>query len=320
MDTFSSEPEVLNEELVQAIVEAPDGHLKNASALSGRFIRRRIRENGFQRLILPFEDVKASDLTPSLTSELPHIVEEMEGDQPGAVSLNYNDSPDTTFFRGDKFAMYFYEISTPEFTKNVFELMTYKSDVRGIVTGNMLKDMHTREDANFIAQCDRVVGSTPAAAGGVTTGASGKQQCFKLAGTISNRQQYVPNLSHFDEFDLNNGTFLLNRKTAREFLTFDRSAIGGDTAEKLFMDGLDALVNFKIFGVPHISTIKKSLVANGVIYKFAEPNFLGRAYRLQDITSFVKKEKNIIRFSATEVIATTIANVGAVSKTVYAGY
>lgn len=314
MDTFTSEPEVLNEELVQAIVEAPDGHLKNASALSGRFIRRRIRENGFQRLILPFEDVKASDLTPSLTSELPHIVEEMEGDQPGAVSLNYNDSPDTTFFRGDKFAMYFYEISTPEFTKNVFELMTYKSDVRGIVTGNMLKDMHTREDANFIAQCDRVVGLTSG------VGASGKKQHFSISGVIDSRTQYVDNLSHFDDFDLNSGTFLVNRKTAREFLKFNRTEVGGDTAEKLFMDGLDALVNFKLFGIPHISTIKKSLVGNGVVYKFAEPNFLGRAYRLQDITSFVKKEKNIIRFSATEVIATTIANVGAVSKTTYDGY
>lgn len=317
MDTFNSEPEVLNEELVSAIAEAPDGHLKNASALSGRFIRRRIRENGFQRLILPFEDVKASDLTPSLTSELPHIVEEMEGDQPGAVSLNYNDSPDTTFFRGDKFAMYFYEISTPEFTKNVFELMTYKSDVRGIVTGNMLKDLHTREDANFIAQIDRIVGSTPNSAVG---SASGKVQHYGITGTISNRAQYVENLNHFDDFDLNNGTFLVNRKTAREFLKFDRSAIGGDLTEKMFTDGMDALVNFKLFGVPHISTIKKGLVANGVVYKFAEPNFLGRAYRLQDITSFVKKEKNIIRFSATEVIATTIANVGAVSKTTYSGY
>lgn len=315
MDNFNNEPEVLNEELVQAIVDAPDGHLKNASALSGRFIRRRIRENGFQRLILPFEDVKPSDLTPSLTSELPHIVEEMEGDQPGAVSLNYNDSPDTTFFRGDKFAMYFYEISTPEFTKNVFELMTYKSDVRGIVTGNMLKDMHTREDANFIAQVDNIVG--PATS---TGGATGKQQNFEIVDTITSRTAYVDNLSHFDEFDLNNGTFLVNRKTAREFLKFDRAQIGGDAAEKLFMDGLDALVDFKLFGVPHISTIKKSLVPNWTVYKFAEPNFLGRAYRLQDITSFVKKEKNIIRFSATEVIATTIANVAAVSKTTYTDY
>jgi hypothetical protein len=314
METFSNEPEVLNEELVQAIVDAPDGHLKNASALSGRFIRRRIRENGFQRLILPFEDVKPSDLTPSLTSELPHIVEEMEGDQPGAVSLNYNDSPDTTFFRGDKFAMYFYEISTPEFTKNVFELMTYKSDVRGIVTGNMLKDIHTREDANFMAQVERIVGSYSG------VGATGQQQHFENTGTISDRASYIDNLSHFDDFDLNNGTFLVNRKTAREFLKFNRTEIGGDTAEKLFMDGLDALVDFKLFGVPHISTIKKTLVPNWTVYKFAEPNFLGRAYRLQDITSFVKKEKNILRFSATEVIATTIANVAAVSRTTYTGY
>ena len=306
-DQQLAEPEVLNEELIDAILNAPDGHLKNASGLSGRFIRRRIRENGFFRRILPFEDVKQSDLSPSIDSEKPWIIEEMESDQPGAVSMNYDDTPDTAFFRGEKFAVVFYIITTPEFSKNVFELMTYKSDVREITTANALKDLHTKEDTKGINVVDRIVG----APNGV--GASGQQQNFEMAGRIS-REIYVDNISHIEDKDLNNGVWLMNRRTSREFIKWGRDEMGGDKAQELALEGLEALSEFKILGIPHIATIKRTLVPDQVIYKFAEPGYLGRAYRLQDITTFVKKEKNILTMSAQEVVGMTIANVRAASR------
>ena len=195
------EPEVLNEELTNAIEEAADGHLKNASALTSRFIRRKIRENGFGRRILPFEDIKQSDLSPSLDHEKPFIIEEMEADQPGAAATNYDDTPDTAFFRGDKFAVYFYLIQSREFTKNVFELMTWKSDIREITTANMLKDMHTTEDTKFMINVDRIVGSPTG------VGAGGVQQNFEILGRIS-RESYVENLNHLEDVNLNNGAAL----------------------------------------------------------------------------------------------------------------
>lgn len=307
MDPNITEPEVLNEDLVNALKEADEGHLKNAAALSGRVIRRRIRENGYQRRILPFEDVKASDLSPSLTSELPHIIEEMESEQPGAVSINYNDTPDTAFYRGDKFAVVFHPISTPEFTKNVFELMTYKSDVKEIMTANMLKDIHTQEDTKFTKLIDKIVGSTSG------LGAGGVQQNFEILGRIQ-RETYVEQLNHLEDQNLNNGTFLVNRRTAKEFLKWGRDELGGDRAQDLAFEGLEALTEFKFFGIPHIATIKRTLVPDNVVYKFAEPGYLGRAYRLQDITTWVKKEKLVIRQQATEVVGTTIANVLSVAK------
>lgn len=307
MDPEIENPEVLNEQLIEALNEASEGTLKNASAVTGRYIRRRIRENGFQRRILPFEDVKQSDLTPSLTSELPHIIEEMESEQPGAVSINYNDTPDTAFYRGDKFAVVFHPISTPEFTKNVFELMTYKSDVKEIMTANMLKDIHTQEDNKFIKLVDKIVGSTSG------LGAGGVQQNFEILGRIQ-RETYVEQLNHLEDQSLNNGTFLVNRRTAKELLKWGRDEVGGDQAQSLLNDGLEALSEFKVFGIPHIATIKRTMVPDNVVYKFAEPGYLGRAYRLQDITTFVKKEKMTIRQMATEVVGTTIANVLAVAK------
>jgi hypothetical protein len=308
MDPNANE-EVLNEQLLEALQEAQEGPCKNASLLTGRFIRRKIRENGFGRRVLPFEDVTKEDLSDSF-EELPMIIEEMEADQPGAVAANYNDTPDTAFFRGDKFAVLFYLIITPQFTKNVFELLNYKSDIREITTANMLKDIHTQEDTKFMIPVNQIVGSPSG------VGASGQQQNFEILGRIA-RVNYVENTNHLEDKNLNNGVFLVNRRTAKEFLKWGRDELGGDKAQDLAFEGLETLTEFKFFGVPHIATIKRGLVPDNVIYKFAEPGYLGRAYRLQDITTFVKKEVNVLRMHAQECIGLTFSNLSALSKSTH---
>jgi hypothetical protein len=303
-------PEVFNRQLLEAISNAQDGVLKQASESSSRMVRRRIRENGFGRLILPFKPVTDADLNQLPNTELPVIIEEMEPDSPGAKAINFNDTADTAFYRGDKFVVYFCKITTPEFTKNVDELRTYKSDLRGVVTDNALKDMHTQEDARFIKNVDTIVGST----GGV--GASGLTQNFNVAGAI-HRSTYPDILSYLEDRNLNNGVYLMNRKTAKAFLKWDRAEIGGDLAESLMKDGLTALQEAKIMGIRHIFTIKRDLVPDNVVYQFAEPGFLGKAYELMPITMFVEKKKDILRFSAMEKVGLTIANVAAVNRATF---
>ena len=100
----------------------------------------------------------------------------------------------------------------------------------------------------------------------------------------------------------------MNRKTAKTFLTFDRSEVGGDLSQTLFTDGLSGLQEAKIFGVKHLFTIKRDIVPDNTIYLFAEPEYLGRFYTLQDPTMYVEKKKDILRFSARETLSVTFAN------------
>jgi len=304
--------EVLSQRLLSAIKESPDGHQKNASEASTAMIRRRLRENGFTRLILPFQQISDSDLTYLPESELPAIVEEMEPDSPGAKAIPFNDTPDTAFYRGDKFAVYFCKIVTPEFTKNVDELRTYKNDLRQVVTDNSLKDIQTEEDSRTITEVNRVVGSTPDAASPVT----GITQHFQVNGGIT-RANYKEVLNHLEDRELNNGVFLMNRHTAKEFLEWDRSEIGGDLTERLLKEGMSALDEAKIFGVRHIFTMKRELVADNELFQFAEPSFLGRAYVLEDVTMYVEKKRDILRFSAQEKIGLTFANTASLNKTTF---
>jgi len=301
--------EVMSKRLLDAIKGADDGLLKKASEASTSLVRRRLRENGFTRLILPFRQVTDDELAYLPDTELPVVIEEMEPDSPGAKAIPFNDTADTAFYYGDKFVVYFCKITTPEFTKNVDELRTYKNDLRQLITDNALKDVQTEEDSRTITTVDRIVGTE-----NVADGAAGVQQNTLIAGPIT-RDSYKDVLSHLEDRELNNGVFLMNRHTSKEFLGWDRSEIGGDLAEKLLKDGVSALQEAKIFGVRHIFTIKRDLVPDNVIYQFAEPGFLGKAYTLQDITMYVEKRKDILRFCGVEKIGLTFANVAALART-----
>lgn len=307
-DVNIESPEVLSKKLLDAISRADDGQLKNASDAGTQMIRRRLRENGFSRLILPYKQVSDADLNYLPDTELPVIVEEMEPESPGAKAIPFNDTADTAFYRGDKFVVYFCKITTPEFTKNVDELRTYKNDLRQVITDNSLKDIQTEEDGRFIKEVDRICAAAEA---GVT-------QSYTINSLIT-RDSYAEALSFLEDRNLNNGVFLMNRRTAKDILRLDRTEIGGDLAETLFKSGLSGLQSAEIMGVRHIFTMKRDLVADGVVYQFAEPNFLGRAYVLQDVTMYVEKKKDILRFSAQEKIGLTFANVAGLNKVNFTG-
>jgi hypothetical protein len=304
--------EVFNRELLQALEEAPDGQLKSASTASTNMIRRKIRENAFCRLILPPKPVGNEDLDRFTDSELPGIIEDMEPSSYGAKTISYNDTAETRFYKGDKFVVNFEVITTPEFTKNINELRTYKMDLRAVVTDNSLKDIQYQEDARWMKGINEIVGLTSG------VGASGVQQNFNISGTIT-RDTYPTVLSYLEDFELNNGCILMNRKTAKAFLTFNRSEIGGDLAEKLFTDGLSALSEAKIMGVRHIFTIKRDLVPDNTIFIFAEPDYLGRFYILEDVKMYVEKKKDILRFSAREQLGVSLANVKGVVRVNFTG-
>ena len=225
-----------NKMILEQILDADDGQVKEAATAGSNMIRRRIREEGFTRRIIPPQTVTNDDLDRVLTHDRPVIIEDMEPLSKGAKSIPFGDAADTEFYYGNKFACVFNQITTPEFTKDINELRTYRMDLRQVITDNSLKDVQTEEDGKFIAMCDTIVGPS----NGV--GASGVQQNFSITGAIS-RDTYVEVLRYVENQNLNNGVILMNRSTAKEFLKFDRSEIGGDLAEDLFKKGLTALQN-----------------------------------------------------------------------------
>ena len=303
--------EVLNREIIEAITDADDGVIKSASSAGSNMIRRRIREDGFSRNILPPKAVTNDQLDRVADHDRPVMIEDMEPESRGAKSIPFGDTADTEFYYGSKYVCSFNAITTPEFTKDINELRTYRMDLRRVITDNALRDIQAEEDHQFLTAVNTIVGSV----GG--TGASGRQQNFNIQKSNANyfdRSDYVSVLSVLEDMNLNNGVFLMNRKTAKTFLTFNRDEIGGDLAQPLLTDGLTALQEAKIFGVKHLFTMKSDMVADNEMYLFAEPDYLGKFYTLQEPTMYVEKKKDILRFSARETISVTFANLAGVAK------
>ena len=304
--------QALNDELLATIMEAQDGPMNKVAAAGQSYIRRTLRENAFSEKIIPHQKVENSDLT-YWSTELPVIVEEMEPNSPGAVSLSFNDHPDAASYRRDQFIVYFSKISTPEFTKNVDELRTGKSNLRQIITDNSLRDIEYEQDSRFINYIEEIAGGAPGA-----TGKAGFQQWFSTESPIT-RDSYVDTKSRLEtlppEFgiNLNIGMFLCNRKTADAFLKFGRDDVGGDLSQAMFLEGRTALKDGKVMGVPHLITIKRDLVPDDTVYQFTTPDYLGRAYVLEDVTMYVEKKKDILRFSAVKKLGVTICNTAGIS-------
>lgn len=314
----TGEPEMSAEQFnplfVKAVEDADQNTLmKGASTRGGDFIRYRLRENGFQRNIIPLTTLGSdAKFDRQVNHEEPVIVEDMEPESPGAKAIPFNGAPDTTLYRGLRYEIRFCTITTPEFVKNIDELRTYKMDLRQVVTDNGLRDMETEEDSRLIATCDRVVGM----ATGV--GLANVQQNFEYLGRIT-RSNYKQAINVLQDLMLNNGMFLCNRHTATEFLAWDRAEVGGDMAQTLYTEGLRGLPRFAPFGVPVLATIKHTLVPNNVFYLFTEAGYLGKGYQLTEPTLYVEKKVDIIRVRAQEKLGWSIANVRGVARVKFMG-
>lgn len=307
--TSRQENLLMNRELIDDILSSDIGVVKKASVSAEKATRTQIREEGFQRTILPFEDITNADLDYSGDSELSGVWFELEPDSPAARSIPYDASPNTAFYRAEKYVVFLSIITSEELTKNINELRTYKTDVRQIVNDNVLRDMHTAEDVGLLSEVDRLVGSQTL----LTTAISREVQHVAMGQAIT-RLSYKRAKSFLPDRKLPNGIWLMNQRTAQEFIGWDHDEMGGEKAQELALDGLSALESFKMMGIPHIASIKNELVLNGYVYQFAPKDYMGHALRLEDIEVTIKKEYDIVRMRAQEQIGLSIGNTRSVQK------
>jgi hypothetical protein len=202
--------DVQNQQLLDNITTASSGtDLTKVAAAGSQMLKRKIREFGFQRVILPYVTVTNDDLDKLPGSEEAVIIEEMEPNSPGAVTLPFNGTADTAFFYRDDFVVTFFKISTPSFCKNINELRTTRGDLRQVITDNALKDMHTEEDGRLIATVDEICGDDTG------VGASGVNQYAKYNAVI-NRRTYPRTRKALNERHIPVGIYLANDVTRTE--------------------------------------------------------------------------------------------------------
>ena len=285
---------LLNSSVLDALDAGTGEGLNKVAQVASDYTRTQIREDSFAFKILPPEKIDNSRLRRDLTEDL-GVIENIEPDSPGAKWVPLETVPDGEYITGSRYLIPFARVLTRKMTKDIDELRTYDYDIRKILTDNSIKDGLAKIDEKFIQTVNSIVFNCDA------EGRNNITHKIQLWDTTErlNRESWteaskmLPRPNPDGKFVCRNYIALMNDVTARDVLKLNRNEVGGDLAQKNWVEGL---TTDTIEGIKIITTIKSNIVPENYVYFFAEPSFLGHCYYLTDWTMFLKKEAFFIEF------------------------
>jgi hypothetical protein len=285
---------IINAQILESL-ENDDTNLfeKKAQASATNYTRIQIREDSFAFKILPPEKATDDMLRYDLTEDLA-VVWEREPDSPAARWVPLQTVPEGEYIKSSRYIIPFARILTPNFKKDIAELRTTKQDIRKILTDNSIKDGLAEIDSKFIKTVNSIVFDSDGP--GLDNHVSGKCQWQDFEeplnrDTFAEATKMLPSGNKDGKFVTRNYCALMNEITARDLLKLERNEIGGDKAQDFFLNGL---TTDTIMGIKTLFTIKNHLVPTNWVYFFAEPDFLGKCFYMDDWTMYVKKEAYFI--------------------------
>jgi hypothetical protein len=293
MDYQTQTPEVtasfVNSNFVRKLQE---GRVKEAQDESSAFIRTRLRQEAAVREILVPEGITEEQLDRDENTDQPKKIIDKEPESV-ATFVQFQGTGRRTWFRGKRYAIYFGKVESQRFTKSKFELMTYTSDIRKILSDNSVKDMADQEDRKFRALVADIIALNPAQ----NTGGPFQSATFKSAmRSMLDRLRPI-------------GKMLMAKSRYLDALDLPATTVGHEIAKRHFDEGIEA--SQKLWGLPTVTTIKSNIYDGDKAWIFspqAPNNFLGNYYLLQDATLFIKQEADIIEFWSYEALGLGIGN------------
>lgn len=287
---MSYNTETVNTQIVnRAFLDKLDaGLVKEASVASSSFVRQKLREDGIARKILPPTPVTAAELDRDLTEE-PRIICEKEPDSV-AATLPFLSRAKIRYWTGSRYEVKFHKISSDNFRKSKYELMTYKTDIRTVLQENSIKDMQEQEDVGFYNN--------------ILAMATANSNVYSISGGFS-RATLNAGIKKMVEKKLPVGCVLMTQSMYLDLISAPATDIGSGVAGELFT-GQRTLDN--VHGYKIITTNKKDMLPTNQAVVFAPPAFLGQFYELEAATVFLKVEQDIIEFTSYESIGIGIGN------------
>jgi len=296
-DTASVSPSFINRQFIEKV---ENGFVKEAAVSATSFIRDVLREEGFTRKIFTPIEITDDQLDKDEETDKPKKVIEKEPEST-ALYVSFRGLPESKYFTGKRFAIFFAKIQSQKFTKSIFELKTYDNDIRKILSDNSVRDIQAAEDGKWIDTVNTVVAANPT------------EQDFSLSGGVS-KINVAESLKFLPKLKRPTGCMLMNDVTSKELLKWDSVDIGDAAVTDQYYKGLTVGT---VFGIKALFTIKREIVPDDVIYFFSTEDFLGKFFILQDATVYIKHEADMLEFFAYESIGIGLGNTKSVIRVTY---
>jgi len=301
VETMSHSAQFLNKSFLSKI---EGGQIKEAVEASSLFVRERLRQAAAVREIIVPQGVTEADIDRDESTDQPKIIIDKEPDSTASF-VQFQGTGRRSWFKGPRYSVRFGKVESQRFTKSKVELMTYRSDIRKILSDNSVMDMADQEDGKFYELVAAIIAANPSVQR--TTGAfqSGTFKTAMQSMLTGTRKRPI-------------GKMLLSKERYMDALDLPATSVGNDIATRHFDEGIES--SQKLWGIPVVTHVKSNIypTAKGWIFSPTSPNnFLGNFFTLQDATLFIKQEADIISFWTYEFIGIGIANTLSMQEIVF---
>ncbi len=320
---------VINELFTQKVASA-EGRDKIAE-YGGNYIRDKLREVSFARMILPPIHVTRQDCQISVNHDTLVKLEFIEP-KSRAMTISFRGQPEANFIRGEKAEIAFFTISSQIFEKNEQELLAYPYPITKVIEENSVKDLQEVEDREYTIHIEAAVQALQQEANGGT--ATSLDWTHLNAGTVVEFSICKGELARTAGVDDATPRPVQRPDLVRLFKLLDGNRL---KSERLLMTEVDwddllgwtvedwgdrlqsetAVEGYKynvIMGRSYIRTIKTDILRIGNIYCFTAPEFLGKNYILNNTKFYIDKVANLITWQSWMDIAINISNVASIVK------
>jgi len=298
---------------------------KQAETSMTAFVRQKLREDGTTRQIYTPQLLTSADLDKDVDTDQPRKIVEKEPDST-AATISLNGSGELRYFRGKRYEVVFEKIVSKVFKKSKWELATYTVDIRQVLQGNSVKDIHEQEDINHMLGLKAIAAANHTGAGYTSvTNASGEQYGIYAPGYDAGAHTTGPGFGVKTLIRAVNQLIGARQKPAKILLGFTLynillsrpSSVVGSLVFDAHFRGEEMR---QAYGYEFIPTIKLDIMTSGLtqhavngpgdlIAIFAPEGYLGQFYSLQEPTVYLKNEADMVEFYVYEAVGIGYGNV-----------
>lgn len=302
--------ELNNEHIAEAFTSNDASLRKEAQDIANDYLRAKAREDIVSYAIIGDEPITQDDLDTQVDIEEPTKIFEKEPYTPPCVSIPFGTQSEAIEITGNRGLVVEGVVGTPHMRKDKFKLMTYKNDIRQILTDNLLYDIGEEIDMSFFAMVDEALGGSADTSLSVA-GDVALWQTISGGLTPETWAQMMKIMPSADS-RFRSSTVVMNQVRAYDLLAWDSTELSDNLLEQLNKRGWVA-EEFK--GVKLIITIKNDVVEDDEIYMFAGEDKVGKCYVLDDVTMYPKAEGRMLEWWSETVTGMTIQSIGCAKVT-----
>ena len=294
-------PQVSTELLNQTFFEMLErGQTEKIAEAGNPLVRVVVRQASAAREVLTPEPIGAADLSEWPNSDQPMKFMDIEPNSV-ATTVQFYGTPKTRFYFQRKVPVFFTKLQSDEFTKNIFELMTYKNDVRKLLADNATFDLADQEDVGFRKGCLLGVNRNP------VVQRTSVPKLTASAWAQAQRAVYDRRLMV--------GKGLMSKSRHTDLIDLPATVIGDSVAKQHYQEGLESETG--LWGTPLVTTLKSDIYLPDEAWLFPPTAYLGKFWVLRDATLYVEQKADWIKFYVYGSIGIGLANTSGIQQIIF---